>query len=254
VARKPALSPSKISTYLACPSKYMWTYVDDRGKWFLRSKHYYSFGATLHAVLQRFHDSGDAGVTTAAEAVAELEQSWIEAGYESQDHMMQAMCEGKQIVERYIEHVAALPATAATIAVEKTLRLDLGPFVLLGRIDRIDRHEDGTVEVVDYKSGRESVTEEDVATDLAMGCYQLLARAAYPGHPVVATIVALRSNTRATASMSDEEAEAFAADLRVIGEEILNRDYENLVPVGKPLCRGCDFLTLCQRHEGFSPP
>jgi RecB family exonuclease len=232
----------------------MWTYVDDRGKWFLRSKSYYSFGTTLHAVLQRFHDSGDQGVTTAAEAVAELEQSWIDAGYESHDHMMQAMSEGKRIVERYIEQVAALPATADTIAVEKTLRLDLGPFVLLGRIDRIDRHEDGTIEVVDYKSGRETVKEEDVATDLAMCCYQLLARAAYPGHSVVASIVALRTNTKATASMSDADAEAFASDLRAIGEEILNRDYESIVPIGKPLCEGCDFLTLCQRHPDFAAP
>jgi RecB family exonuclease len=254
VARKPTLSPSKISTYLACPSKYMWTYVDDRGKWFLRSKSYYSFGTSLHAVLQRFHDSGDAGVTTAAEAVAELEQSWIEAGYESQDHMMQAMAEGKQIVERYIDQVAALPATTNTVAVEKSLRLDLGPFVLLGRIDRIDRHDDGTIEVVDYKSGRETVSEADVATDLAMCCYQLLAREAYPTARVVASIVALRSNTRATAAMTDSEAEAFAADLRVIGEEILNRDYENLTPVGKALCHDCDFVTLCQRHEDFSVP
>ena len=64
---------------------------------------------------------------------------------------MQAMSEGKAIVEKYVEAVATLPVTAMTIWVEKQLRADLGPFVLLGRLDRVDEHEDGTVEVVDYK-------------------------------------------------------------------------------------------------------
>ena len=32
-------------------------YVDDRGKWYLKAKSYYSFGTTLHRVLERFHDA-----------------------------------------------------------------------------------------------------------------------------------------------------------------------------------------------------
>ncbi|HCE00424.1 MAG TPA: hypothetical protein DER07_05235, partial [Armatimonadetes bacterium] len=83
MARKPTLSPTKISTYLACPSKYRWTYVDERGRWYIRSKSYFSFGTTLHKVLQRFHDSRDAGVQTVGQALAAYEESWIEAGFES---------------------------------------------------------------------------------------------------------------------------------------------------------------------------
>lgn len=252
--RKPTLSPSKIATYLACPVKYKWTYVDDRGKWFLRSKSYYSFGSSLHAVLQRFHDSGDTGVSTTHEAVAALEESWIEAGYSSQDEMHQAMAEGKAIVESYIESVQAQPVSAETLFVEKLLRADLGPFVLLGRLDRIDEHADGTIEVIDYKSGRGSVTPEDVASDLAMNCYQVLLREHFPGRPVRATIVALRTGASASASISDADAQAFLADLVVLGQEILARYYESIEPVGKALCHHCDFLPLCEKHDGFNLP
>lgn len=254
VSRKPTLSPTKLSTYLACPSKYAWTYVDPRGKWYLRSKSYYSFGTSLHAVLQRFHDSGDSGVTTTGQAVAALEESWLEAGYSSQDEMMQAMDEGKAIVEKYVEAALAAPARATTLFVEKTLRADLGPFVLLGRLDRVDERDDGTLEVVDYKSGRSGVTEADVASDLAMCCYQLLLRKAYPGRPVVATIHALRAGSQASASMTDAEAEEFERELVVTGQQVLARNYENLVPVGKALCEGCDFLPLCTRHPEFALP
>ena len=63
--------------------KYLWTYVDSRGKWYLKAKSYYSFGTTLHKVLERFHDPGDTSVSTVGEALKVNEESWIVAGYAS---------------------------------------------------------------------------------------------------------------------------------------------------------------------------
>jgi RecB family exonuclease len=249
---KPTLSPSKITTYLACPVKYNLTYKDPRGRWYLRSKSYYSFGTTLHGVLQRFHDSGDMGVTTTHEAVAALEESWIDAGYTSQEEMMQAMDEGKAIVTEYLEALAREPVTSKTLFVEKSMRLDLGDFVLIGRLDRVDEHEDGTLEVVDYKSGRQTVLPEEVKNDLAMACYQLMLREAYPGRPVQASILALRTNTRATAALTDAEAAEFRSDIVALGNEILNRDFASLVPRVKVVCEGCDFVELCRKHPEYA--
>lgn len=254
MARKPTLSPSKITTYLACPVKYKWTYVDARGRWLLRSKSHYSFGSSLHAALQRFHDSSDAGVTTTHQAVAALEEGWIDAGYGSQEEMSQALAEGKEILESYLEQVQKEPITAETIWVEKMLRLDLGDFVLMGRLDRVDEHSDGTIEVLDYKSGRSGVSDEEVHQDIAMGCYQLMLRAQFPDRPVQATIIALRAGMRASAALTDDEAEQLRADLLALGAEMLNRDYESLEPVPKALCHSCDFLSLCRRHPGFDLP
>jgi RecB family exonuclease len=252
--RKPTLSPSKITTYLACPTKYRWTFVDDRGKWYLRSKSYYSFGTTLHNVLQRFHDAEDAGVTCTHEAVTALEESWIDAGYASQQEMQEALAEGKQIVEQYIEREFAEPTTARTLFVEKLLRSDFDRFDLIGRLDRVDECEDGTLEVVDYKSGRREVTEEQVKSDLAMGVYQLLLKDIYPDRPVKATIVALRGNLRASASLSEAELTGLRDDLKFLGNEILDRDLQNVAPRPKTLCVGCDFVPLCRTHPEFEPP
>src|ERR1051326_5113827 len=149
MSRKPSLSPTKLSTYLACPVKYRWTYVDDRGKWYLRSKSYYSFGSTLHRVLERFHSSDDAGVETTAEALAAYEENWIDAGFSSAEEMAEAYHEGKEILERHVQDFAKRESAARVLYVEKQLRLDMGLFDLTGRIDRIDEHEDGTLEIVD---------------------------------------------------------------------------------------------------------
>ncbi|MBS1702381.1 MAG: PD-(D/E)XK nuclease family protein [Armatimonadetes bacterium] len=250
--RKPTLSPSRITTYLACPMKYLWTYVDSRGKWYLKAKSYYSFGSTLHKVLERFHDSGDTGVTTVGDALKVYEESWIDAGYASPEEMQEAYGEGREIVANVIEEELKRDPGVKTVAVEKFLRADLGPFVLIGRVDRIDQHPDGTLEIVDYKSGRWTVTNEDVESDLAMACYQYLVRKNFPGVPVKATIHALRSRTTGSASLSSADLAIFENDIRVLGEQILATTIDDVAPSVKPLCEGCDFLPLCSKDPRYA--
>ena len=251
MARKPTLSPTKITTYLACPVKYKWTYIDARGRWYLRSKSYYSFGTSLHRALERFHDSGDVGVSTTEEAVAALEESWVDAGYRSADEAAEALGEGREIVARYVEAQMLSERKAKTLFTERQMRYDLGEFALIGRLDRLDELEDGTLEVVDYKSGRSEVDPEEVRTDIAMTCYGLLVRRKYPERPVSGTIVAIRTGASGTATWSAEELDAFESDLRDLGAEILNEDYEELRPTYKSLCPHCDFLPLCRKDPEF---
>ena len=84
-----------------------------------------------------------------------------------------------------------------------------------------------------------------------MGIYQLLVRRAYPGRPVKATIIALRSGDEASSKLSDEAIADLEFDIRELGREIQNRNYEELVPVRKALCERCDFLSLCRKHAEF---
>lgn len=248
------MSPSRMTTYLACPVKYRWTYVDPRGRWYLKSRSYYSFGSSLHKVLERFHDEGDAGVSTVAQAVAAVEESWIDAGYGSAEEMAEAMGEGREIVERYVEEVISQEREGKTIFVEKTLNMDFDQFRLVGRVDRIDELPDGTLEIIDYKSGRSRVESSELEGDIALGCYQILLKQLYPMSPSRATIIALRTGARASTSLSDEALASFQRDIEALGNEILDTEYEELVPVGKTLCLGCDFVALCRKHPDFVMP
>lgn len=249
--RKPTLSPTKITTYLACALKYRWTYIDWRGKRYLRAKHYYSFGATLHKVLERFHDAGDVTVQTASDAVVAVEKEWIAAGFESKEAETAALSAGKEMLERYVAQAIEAPSEAKTLFTEKMLRADLGPFVLIGRLDRVDEHPDGLLEVVDYKSGRSEVTPEEVASDIAMTCYQLLVRRNFPDRAVSASILAIRTGSKATVSLSESEIAEFEGDLLTLGQEILSAEWNELTPEVKPVCYGCDFVELCREHAEF---
>jgi RecB family exonuclease len=252
VPRKPTLSPTKISNFLACPHKYYWTYVDPKGRWYLRAKSYYSFGSTLHKILQRFHDSSDNGVESTHQALAAYEDGWIEAGFSSYEEMQDAFGEGKQILERYVEESLQDQQPNKVFMVEKQLRKAFGEdFDLIGRLDRVDEHPDGTLEIIDYKSGRQSVSEEDVASDLAMSIYQLLLKDKFPDRPVKATILALRSGIRASYSLSGDELAELEEDLLHLGRIILGSNWEERRPSPKPLCQYCDFGPLCGKDPEF---
>lgn len=252
MARKPVLSPSRITTYLACPTKYMWTYIDPRGKWFARAKSYYSFGSSLHAVLQRFHDAGDVGVQTKEQAIAALEESWVDAGYSSPEEAQEALAEGRELISTYVEEQIAAPSEAKTIYIEKQLRKDMGDFVLMGRIDRVDEWPDGKIEIIDYKSGRKETDPTELLNDIAMNCYHLLLRGVLPDNKMVSTIIAVRTGSKTTVEPTEAALEEFRHDLLLLGGEILNREWEDVRPMAKEICASCDFLELCKRDGDFA--
>lgn len=248
--RKPTLSPTRFSTYLACPVMYRWLYVDKRYQWFAKPKSYYSFGASLHQVLERFHDSNDLGVQTTGEALAALEENWMTSGYSSPEEAAEALAEGRVLVEGYVAEAVEVEQGTTTLFVEKDVLRDMGAWTLSGRIDRIAEREDGTIEIIDYKTG--SLPAESPAFDIAMGCYALLAQQMFPEKRLMTTIISLRSHERASVERTESDLKEFEADLRVLASEILNRDYPTIEPKPKPLCINCDFLRVCGTHQDFA--
>jgi RecB family exonuclease len=268
LARKFVISPTKLRTYLLCPAKYRLEYIDRIGKFYHRARAGYAFGHSLHRALDAFHNAGGAESVTAEGLAASLEQVWVTKGYTDTEQETAYREEGLRILQEY--HAAAsasreetpeaVPPT--TLWTEKTLRMDLSPDIALsGRVDRVDEHANGALEIVDYKSGREAASEEDVKNSLALSVYQLLVKNKMPDRRVFATLVALRTGARASAELSETERGELAAACRATGEEIRARDWENVLPVVCDHCPHCDFLPHCARfwrkqarEQGVPPP
>lgn len=244
--RKPTLSPTRISLYLECALKYRYIYIDKIGRFYTRARPYYSLGSTLHQVLEGFHAEG--GHASAEEMAMDFEKRWISAGYETIEQEAEYRLAGSEMVALYHRAAAVRSAEGiSTLLTERTLRMDFGEFTLMGRIDRVDRWPDGSLEIVDYKSGRMETSTEEIAGDLAMSIYQLLVRHQYPGSKVKATIYCLRTGSQASSELNGAQVDEFIHDLRNLGQDILQRDYESLSPERIPACETCDFLRLCKK-------
>lgn len=245
--RKPTLSPTKISTFLDCAVKYRYIYIDKIGKYYLHATPGFSFGTTLHQVLQQYHGQG--AIQTADEMVAGLQQKWISAGYRSAEEEAAQRAAAIDIVAAYhVAFQAKYGQLIETVATEKTISCDMGRFSLTGRVDRIDRYPDGSLEVVDYKSGRMEISEEQVAASLPMGCYQLIMTKLYPGVPIRGTIYCLRNGLSATYALAGEALDKFAEDITAIGSRILDSDWDLVRPVPIEICAECEFLSRCSTY------
>jgi putative RecB family exonuclease len=235
--RKPRFSPTRLALYQFCPKAYHYYYV--RGlRWSpLTAGH--SFGGSLHRTLQSFHGEG---AESSVDALLETYRAtWSAAGYASSAEEAAHFAAGEELLRRY--HTGAREPGRETIAVETTLRVDYPEFALFGKIDRLDRLETGELQVIDYKSGRATVTEEQVRGSLALAVYQLLVARRHPGVPVSAAILCLRSGDMAAVRRSDNELELLEQDLRERATAILADTDYHATP--GPHCAGCAFFRIC---------
>jgi putative RecB family exonuclease len=247
--RKPGklvLSPTKITIYLQCPLMYKLIYIDKIGRYYYIPNPGHSLGGSLHRALQDFHEVGGIETHTQDQLLERLKNSWASAGYSSPEEEKEHLQSALEMIQSYYTQAASWDVK--TILTEKQLRVDMGDFILMGRIDRMDEHPDGTLEIIDYKSGRLTTSEDEVRQDLAMGIYQLLARKLYPENRITASILCLRTGDKATVELNDRELEEIEGGVRVVAERILQMSKDTVIePRITSLCEGCRFERLCKR-------
>lgn len=237
--RKLTLSPTKIQAYLRCPRFYWFIY--HRG--YRRRPHgALSLGASVHRSLELIHTGPERPTIEAL--LKHLQTTWTAVGYATVEEELEAFAAAQAMVRRYHEEAPPVEEAPATLMLERMLRTDRGDYILTGRVDRVDEWPDGTLDIVDYKSGRSVVTEEQVRADIGLMAYETLVRALFPDRPVRVAIHALRPNLRVTVARTRDEASAAAGFLDDVARLIL-ADIEFRGVAVEETCVGCDFERFC---------
>ena len=251
MARKFTVSPTKLRTFYQCPSKYKLEYIEKLGRFYRKPRAGFSFGASLHNVLEQFHAQGGAESVTVETLTETLAAKWQSQGYKDAQQEQTYKAEAVKILETYHARAVEVPVSEipTLLYAEKTLNAPLSPeIVLSGRVDRVDEHMDGALEIVDYKSGREVVEPEHVAGALAMSIYQALLKHHHQDRRVFATIIALRTGSQASHEQTEDEREWLLADCLETAETLKNKDWESVLPVLNDHCPDCDYLPHCKRY------
>jgi RecB family exonuclease len=226
---------------------YKYIYIDKIGRFFYTPNPGHTLGGSLHRALQDFHETGGVETQSQEQLIERLRNTWTSTGYSSGEEEQEHLDSAVVMLQTYYE--SAVESGVKTILTEKQIREDYGDFILMGRIDRVDEHPDGTIEVIDYKSGRLSTSEEEVRHDLAMGIYQLLLSKRYPGHRVTGSILCLRTNCKATVELSDSELNEIEEGVKAVAEKILQISEDTVFePEITDLCEDCRFERLCRRR------
>ncbi|UTT61040.1 PD-(D/E)XK nuclease family protein [Cellulosimicrobium cellulans] len=158
------VSPSKVETVSTCPLR--WS-LEAAGGTAPDATHQ-SLGTLVHSIAES-HPSG-----SLAELRAELDRRWAELALPDGWPARQL----RRRAERMVEKLAAYVAQAGEpLLVEPSFDVTVGRARLRGTIDRVEAAGEGSVRVVDLKTGRRTATKAEGAEHPQLGAYQLAVEA-----------------------------------------------------------------------------
>lgn len=261
-----AATPTRLTTWLDCPRRYRFGYLDrpppPKGPPWAHN----SLGSSVHLALAGFWRLEPVRRTAAA-AGHLLEKAWLREGFRDEDQSLTWRERAREMVVRYAER---LDPHDEPLGVERTVATRTQVLALSGRIDRLDDRvlDDGSRElvVVDYKTGRRPLTVQDARSSLALAMYALAVSRTFRRrcatvelHHVPTGEVVAHEHTKETLLRHLGRAEALGEEAAAADERFRSGlspgEADEVFPAQpSPACRWCDFLRACPEGSAQYPP
>jgi putative RecB family exonuclease len=232
-------SASRVAAYQRCPRRYYWRYVVKVPR---RRTAAQALGINVHAALEAFERAG--GVRLGGEsAVREaLAATWNSEGFASGEDEARARQEAELCLVRHLEVRQERPDMGEPVMLEQRLEGSLGRFRVVGVVDRLDRLPDGSLRLIDYKTGREDADAVSAPTVQQLAIYRSLVAQATSQAP--AEVVVVRpGHSDVPVLLSDLEWDSTLALAQATMAALeADQDYDARV---EPSCRRCEFAGRC---------
>ena len=210
------LSYSRLSRFETCPLSYRLHYIEKKQA---EPGLPLRFGKTIHAVLERLIKEVVDDERTGPLSEERVIELYREAWGAEQLTGMDVFAEGLAILRRFIAEQGVVDHRDV-LAIEKEFRLPVGPFEVLGFIDRVDWIDDETVEVIDYKTNHQLFTRDEVDTSLQMSLYEVAVRRLWPwAKKVKLTFWMLRHGVRQVTTRTEEQLADALAYVETLGRQ-----------------------------------
>jgi DNA helicase-2/ATP-dependent DNA helicase PcrA len=232
------LSASDIETYRLCPLKYKFARVFRIPQEPTINQR---FGILIHQVLERYHQSAGHSLE---DLMSLFEVSWRRNGFGDSNDDLQFREKAVAALKRYWE--LDRETAGEPVWFERSFSFKLGPHLLRGRVDRVDRLPDGSYELIDYKTGR-AKTEAELRSDVQLSLYQMGARDSWRVETSAQSYYYVLENEKVPVAHSEEELERVRATVAEIGEGILAQEFEPRP--SREVCPFCDYRIICPAAE-----
>ncbi len=285
-ARLYPCTPTRLITWLDCPRRYRFAYLDrpqlPKGPPWAHN----SIGAAVHSALADWF-ALPVRQRTPHEGSLLVRKRWLSEGFRDENQSAQAADRAAGWVREYLSGV---DPTFEPIGVERTVSTPTRTLVLSGRVDRIDdrpavrpftqvgsdqdQEEDdgdeddenppdpGGLVIVDYKTGRYVPDVDDARSSLALAVYAVSAARTLHRpcsrvelHHLPTGTVAAAQHSPAGLERKVAEAESIAEDCSRADEAYRAGDRGDVRFAPRPSgrCSWCDFRRHCPEGQGAAP-
>jgi len=257
--RAPALSPSRAADFKQCPLMYRYRAIDRLPE---PSSAAATLGTLVHAVLEDLFALPAASRSEAA-AIEMLVPRWermltdrpeYAALHETEAAEDQWLGDARERVRTYfeMENPARIEPEGRELLVE--FQLEDGP-LLRGIIDRVDVAADGSIRIIDYKSGRSPAPAYGQKERFQMRFYALVVERLRERRPALARLLFLRDGVHIDLRPTDEDMAAIEHEVRAVWRDITAAaERGEFRPKKSKLCGWCSFQALCPEFGGTVPP
>ncbi len=233
------LSASDIDTYRTCPLKYKFARVFRIPQ---EPTIHQRFGILVHQVLERFHAGEGSG--TLAELLGLLDAGWRRGGFADSEEERQLRGKAAAALTRY--HARFQSEESEPMWFERPFTFKLGPHLLRGRVDRVDRLPGGEYELIDYKTGRPKSAAQ-LADDVQLSLYAVGAREAWRLDASQQAYYYLLDDQK-VAVPSDEGGREWILEVAMeVADGILSQGFEPTPSFAA--CSMCDYRLVCPAAE-----
>ena len=231
-----ALSYTQVDTYLRCPQMYQYRFVFRLPT---RPKPQMQFGRILHEALKDALGSIERERPLTWEMV---DHAYVAAWARERFCAPEQAPSLQDLGRTYLRRAYDAGDLSKPLLLEQPFSLRVDGLRLTGRIDRVDRHPDGTYEVIDYKTGSTKRAAE-LQRDLQLGVYALAAREVFRFNPLSLSYYYLETGERVTVEKPQDRLLEDRQTILKVADGIRAELF-----VAKPdrmKCSGCDFRLLC---------
>ena len=245
---------SQLAAFSNCPLQYKFAFVlkipvpTDKASLI--------FGRVLHNVLnefleplldskQAFQNSlfGETKVVNLNDKILlEIyERRWQPDGYNNKEERDNYYLKGKKILNSFFERLAT-EGQPDVLFLEKNFTFKIGEGVIKGAIDRVDRLTDGTLEIIDYKTGNPKEKLE-YSDKRQLILYKIFLEEFLNIKANLLSYYYLEGGYKTSFVAKDKDVEKLRLEVL---KEIAEIKKGNFPPNPSELCKYCDFRDICQ--------
>jgi len=207
------------------------------------------YGASMHRVLKDYFDALRAGRPRSDEQLIEqfredLALAGIQEKYQHELYEEQGIAQLRDFLASLRSH-----ATPKVLHTEESFEIRVGETVVAGRIDRIDERPDGSVSIVDYKTGK-ARDQESADGSLQLSLYAIAAKEKWGFEVGALSFYNLEDNVPVVTTRAESDLLAARNRVQDAAEGIASGEFKARLGMH---CGFCAYRSLCPEKERRIP-